>query len=74
MCPVERGVVAAIGEEWRTFAVRHEVYVRRDGYLDRHTFALPAEAQAFISLYDAGEPVTPFAFDLPLEELIGGEG
>ena len=32
---------------------------------------LPQEATEFIDAFDARKPVTPFAFDLPLEEVVG---
>ena len=32
-----------------------------------HRFNLPAVATAFIQLFDAGLPVEPFEFDLPVE-------
>lgn len=31
---------------------------------------MPAEAREFIKAFDAGEPVQPFSFDLPIEGLL----
>lgn len=52
----------AISEAVKRYVTVDRLNVRISGRF----IALPEEAKRFASLFDGGEPVKPFSFDLPL--------
>lgn len=54
---------------WAITEVRHQSYVQvgtNDVRIDAQVYQLPAKVSRFISNFDDGQPVKPFAFNLEI--------
>lgn len=60
-CPVALGLNEATGKIWFVY----RTYVREIGEL--HRFELPEAVKAKISLYDTGQGMKPFSFEIDLK-------
>ncbi len=60
-CPI----ACALHEQRPTFEVSVGCYKT---LINKVMYALPAKARDFIDDFDSGKPVTPFEFELPLED------
>lgn len=69
-CPVARAINRA--HKGARAAVGDYCIGIKTGFLKTETVPTPPEVQAFVLAFDAGRPVSPFTFSLPLEELVGG--
>ncbi len=58
-CPIARAIARHTGSQC---AIGGDIYLSNSG----KSCFIPEIAQIFISRFDAGEPVKPFKFDLPI--------
>lgn len=72
-CPVARAIHRATGDGWNAVVYKDNcIAVADDDDWDREEFTPPPEVAQFVKDFDAGRPVTPITFDLPIDELVGG--